>query len=184
MGMVRSLARSIEERGGIVPEHPGITQGTEPVQEIHSQVSLPPMHWPLQGRVSSNFGWRNDPFTREQAWHAGTDLVAPRGTPINAAWDGRVVFAGERGGYGNMVVLEHTGGWRSYYAHNDQNAVKVGDSIQAGQKIATVGSTGRSTGPHLHFEIRQGNIAWDPRQIQDRLQAGLSIGRKDADDSA
>ncbi|WP_051822279.1 peptidoglycan DD-metalloendopeptidase family protein [Desulfonatronum thiodismutans] len=181
MSMVRSLARSIEERGGVVPEHPGSVDGLSPTGNIDSPSPiLPPMHWPLEGRVSSGFGWRRDPFTGEQAWHSGVDMVAPKGTPIGAAWDGRVVFVGQRGGYGNMVVLEHAGGWRSYYAHNDGNTVKVGDKIQAGQQIATVGSTGRSTGPHLHFEVRQGATAWNPKQIRDRLEAGLHIGKQES----
>ncbi len=196
MSMVRSLAQSIEERGGVVPEHPGMSgspsptgfmngsipmetmDGPVPIRNMDSSQALPPMHWPLEGRVSSGFGWRRDPFTGEQAWHSGVDMAAPKGTPIGAAWDGRVVFVGQRGGYGNMVVLEHAGGWRSYYAHNDQNSVKVGDKVDAGQQIATVGSTGRSTGPHLHFEVRQGATAWNPKQIQDRLEAGLHIGKQ------
>ncbi|PTN39088.1 peptidoglycan DD-metalloendopeptidase family protein [Desulfonatronum sp. SC1] len=181
MSMVRSLARSIEERGGVVPEHPGSVNDPSPIGNIDSPSPiLPPMQWPLEGRVSSGFGWRRDPFTGEQAWHSGVDMVAPKGAPIGAAWDGRVVFVGQRGGYGNMVVLEHSGGWRSYYAHNDQNSVKVGDKVQAGQQIATVGSTGRSTGPHLHFEVRQGATAWNPKQIRDRLEAGLHIGKQDS----
>ncbi|SMP51840.1 Rod binding protein [Desulfonatronum zhilinae] len=190
MNMVRSLARSIEERGGVVPEHPGSVNGPSRTGSVDGpsltgnidspSPILPPMHWPLEGRVSSGFGWRQDPFTGEQAWHSGVDMAASKGTPIGAAWDGRVVFVGQRGGYGNMVVLEHAGGWRSYYAHNDRNTVKVGDKIQAGQQIATVGSTGRSTGPHLHFEVRQGATAWNPKQIQDRLEAGLHIGKQDS----
>lgn len=187
MSLVRSLARSIEERGGVVPEHPGFVDGPSPagsmdgpspIPGMNSSQALPPMHWPLEGRVSSGFGWRRDPFTGEQAWHSGVDMVAPKGTAIGAAWDGRVVFVGQRGGYGNMVVLEHAGGWRSYYAHNDRNTVKVGNKVQAGQQIATVGSTGRSTGPHLHFEVRQGATAWNPKQIRDRLEAGLHIGKQ------
>ncbi|WP_052813346.1 peptidoglycan DD-metalloendopeptidase family protein [Desulfonatronum thioautotrophicum] len=179
MNLVRSLARSIEERGGVVSEHPGSVNGPSATESTNiSPPILPPMHWPLEGRISSGFGWRPDPFTGEQTWHAGVDMVAPEGTPIGAAWDGRVVFVGQRGGYGNMVVLEHAGGWRSYYAHNNKNTVKVGDKVEAGQKIATVGSTGRSTGPHLHFEIRQGTTAWNPKQIRDRLEAGLSIGKQ------
>jgi peptidoglycan hydrolase FlgJ len=182
MGVVRSLARSIEERGGVVPEHPGSAQGIDSgaFSDMTSSVGLPPMHWPLQSRVSSGFGWRPDPFTGERAWHAGVDLAAPVGTPVRAAWDGRVVFVGERGGYGRMVVLEHAEGWRTYYAHNNENRVKVGDQVRAGQTVATVGSSGRATGPHLHFEIRQGNMAWNPKQIRDRLLAGLPIGRQDS----
>lgn len=181
MGQVRSLARAIEERGGVVPEHPGaLDSGIGPVRDMTSSTGLPPMHWPVQARVSSGFGWRKDPFTGERAWHSGVDFAAPQGSPVQAAWDGRVVFNGERGGYGRMVVLEHEGGWRTYYAHNNENTVKVGDQVHAGQTIATVGSSGRSTGPHLHFEIRQGNLAWNPKQIRDRLLAGLPIGREES----
>lgn len=180
MGIVRSLARSIEERGGVVPEHPGaLDMDIDPLDTRNSTVSLPPMKWPLNSRVSSGFGWRPDPFTGERAWHAGIDLAAPVGTPVQAAWDGKVVFVGRQGGYGQMVVLEHAGGWRTFYAHNNTNNVKVGEQVQAGQTIATVGASGRATGPHLHFEIRQDNMAWDPKQIRDRLLAGLPIGRQE-----
>lgn len=181
MERVRSLARAIEERGGVVPEHPGFTPDEINVaRDVTAAAGLPPMHWPLQARVSSGFGWRRDPFTGERAWHAGVDLAAPKGTPVQAAWDGRVVFVGEQGGYGRIVVLEHAGGWRTYYAHNDANKVRVGDKVRAGQTIATVGLSGRSSGPHLHFEIRQDNLAWDPKQVRDRLLAGLPIGREDS----
>ena len=182
MSLVRSLARSIEERGGVVPEHPGGLEAANPTRPPTRPPStvLPQMHWPVEGRISSDFGWRRDPFTGEQAWHSGVDMVAPKGTPIEAAWDGRVAFVGQRGGYGNLVVLEHAGGWRSYYAHNEQNTVQAGDTVQTGQQIATVGSSGRSTGPHLHFEVRQGNMAWNPKQIRDRLEAGLHIGNQDS----
>lgn len=186
MAKVRSLAQSIEERGGIAPEHPGSVQDVRSARAENlgnapgyaPGYALPVMHWPVDGQVSSGFGWRNDPFTGEKAWHAGIDLAASEGTPVDAAWDGRVVFVGERSGYGKMVVLEHEQGWRSYYAHNSENSVKVGDLVQAGQTIAAVGSTGRSTGPHLHFEVRQGNVAWNPQQIQDRLLAGMHIGKQ------
>lgn len=181
MENVRSLARAIEERGGVVPEHPGFAaDGIDAARDMTAATGLPPMHWPLQGRVSSGFGWRRDPFTGERAWHAGVDLAAPMGTPVHAAWDGKVVFVGEQGGYGRMVVLEHAGGWHSYYAHNHKNKARVGEKVRAGQVIATVGSSGRSTGPHLHFEIRQGNLAWNPKQIRDRLLAGLPIGRENS----
>lgn len=181
MEVVRSLADAIEERGGVVPEHPGATglEG-EVVGEMTTAAGPGPMHWPLQSRVSSGFGWRPDPFTGERAWHAGIDIAAPVGTPVQAAWDGEVAFVGKRGGYGQLVVLEHNDGWRTFYAHNNANKVQVGDRVHAGQTIATVGSSGRTTGPHLHFEIRQGNLAWNPKQIRDRLLAGLPIGRTES----
>ncbi len=136
------------------------------------------LNWPLPGRITSDFGWRNDPFTGQREWHAGVDIGGETGDPIAAAWDGIVVYAGEREGYGNLVVLEHEGGWRSYYGHTSKIDVEVGDEVRSGKKIAEVGNTGRSTGPHLHFEIRQGELAWNPEQVRNRLLAGLSVGRQ------
>lgn len=136
------------------------------------------LNWPLPGRITSGFGWRDDPFTGMREWHAGMDIAGNVGDPVAAAWDGKVVFAGEREGYGNLVVLEHEGGWHTYYGHNSKITVAEGDYISSGRKIAEVGSTGRSTGPHLHFEIRQGELAWNPEQVRNRLLAGLSVGRR------
>jgi peptidoglycan hydrolase FlgJ len=138
--------------------------------------ALPALHWPVDGRLSSGFGWRTDPFTGQRQWHSGIDLAASKGEPVKACWDGEVVFAGKKGGYGNLVVLEHAGGWRSSYAHSDNISVEPGDLVEAGRVIAQVGSTGRSTGPHLHFELQQGEQAWDPQMIRGRLLAGLSVG--------
>ena len=135
------------------------------------------INWPLPGPISSNFGWRKDPFTGKKAWHSGVDIAGKTGDSVAAAWDGKVIYSGEKKGYGKLVVLEHPNGWRSYYGHNSNLNVEVGENIAAGKKIAEVGSTGRSTGPHLHFEVRQGELAWNPQQIRSRLMAGLSIGR-------
>ncbi|MFP4213105.1 MAG: peptidoglycan DD-metalloendopeptidase family protein [Desulfohalobiaceae bacterium] len=133
---------------------------------------------PVQGEVSSGFGWRQDPFSGEKAWHSGVDYAAPEGSPVKACWPGEVVFAGENQGYGKQVVVRHEQGWQSVYAHNSENLVSPGDKVQAGEEIARVGDSGRSTGPHLHFELRQGDIAWDPQQIKGRILAGLQVGRK------
>lgn len=135
------------------------------------------INWPLPGPISSPFGWRKDPFTGKKAWHSGVDIAGKVGDSVAAAWDGKVIFSGEKDGYGKLVVLEHPNGWRSYYGHNSKLNVKAGETIAAGKKIAEVGSTGRSTGPHLHFEVRQGELAWNPQQIRSRLMAGLPIGR-------
>ena len=107
--------------------------------------------WPVQGggRLTSPYGWRSGRF------HAGIDIAAPHGTPILAADGGVVVFSGRDGGYGNSIVIYH-GYYYTRYAHNSQNLVSSGQSVSKGQKIATMGSTGRSTGTHLHFEIRTG----------------------------
>ena len=119
-------------------------------------------HWPVQGKISSGFGWRLDPFTGKRAWHAGIDLAVPEGTPVEACWSGKVVFAGEKGGYGKVVILEHKDGYKSVYGHNEKILVQEGEYVQAGQRIALSGNTGRSTGPHLHFEVRKGELALNP----------------------
>jgi len=119
--------------------------------------------WPVMGRISSSFGWRRHPITRRNDFHTGIDIRASRGTPIRAARDGRVTFAGWMGAYGKTVVIEHAGGHSTLYAHCSAILVRQGERVTAGQTIARVGSTGRSTGPHLHFEVRVNNRAVDPR---------------------
>ncbi|MCC6335712.1 MAG: M23 family metallopeptidase [Myxococcales bacterium] len=113
--------------------------------------------------VTSSFGTRVDPFTGQPRAHTGVDLAAPAGTPILAAQAGVVVFAGPRGGYGNAVEVSHPDGTTSLYAHADTVRVQRGQQVHAGEVIATVGSTGRSTGNHLHFEVRVMGRPVDPR---------------------
>jgi murein DD-endopeptidase MepM/ murein hydrolase activator NlpD len=114
--------------------------------------------WPLSApRVTSLFG------TRDGRVHEGIDLGAPIGTPILAAGEGHVIYAGDAvSGYGNMVVLEHAGAIMTVYAHNSVQLVRAGDRIASGQPIARVGQSGRATGPHLHFEVRRGQVPQDP----------------------
>lgn len=123
-----------------------------------------PTAWqaPVAGRITSQFGRRVDPLSGEHRAHHGIDIAAPRGTPIGAASAGTVIFAGRRGGYGNTVIIEQTDGKQTLYAHAEQLLVNVGEQVAAGQTIATVGSTGRSTGPHLHFEVRENGQPVDP----------------------
>ncbi len=174
---VDELARRIEERmAGAGREYQAGAANQARQVAANMPSGLPPLVRPINAPVSSGFGWRQDPFTGEQAWHAGIDMAAPGGTPIRACWPGTVTHAGPDGGYGLTVVIAHEGGWESRYAHNQVNQVSVGDRVGAGERIALVGNTGRSTGPHLHFELRQGALAWDPNQIEQRLLAGLSIG--------
>jgi murein DD-endopeptidase MepM/ murein hydrolase activator NlpD len=122
--------------------------------------------WPLavRGTLSSPFGNREDPFTRRTEFHEGIDIAAPGGTHILAAADGIVRFAGHGVGYGNYIIIDHAGGYSTLYAHNSRNRVTTGQYVTRGQHIADVGSTGMSTGPHLHFEIRRNNVAVDPMQ--------------------
>jgi murein DD-endopeptidase MepM/ murein hydrolase activator NlpD len=117
---------------------------------------------PVSGEIRSRFGMRRDPINGRMRLHQGIDIAAKQGTPIAAAAAGTVVFAGKNKGYGNMVMIEHADGRRTLYAHAEKLFVKAGDVVNSGETIAAVGSTGHSTGPHLHFEIRESNRAVDP----------------------
>ncbi len=113
---------------------------------------------------SSSYGWRIDPFTGSKAFHEGLDFTSNIGTPIRAAADGIVMLAEVSGGYGNLVKIDHGSGLETRYGHTSKILVKAGDRVVKGQVVALVGSTGRSTGPHLHYEIRLNGDALDPRQ--------------------
>ncbi len=124
---------------------------------------LMPSEQPLSdGAMGSRFGSRIDPFNGRSAMHEGIDFNAPIGTPILAAAGGVVVFAEHHPGYGNQVDVDHGNELVTRYAHASKLLVKAGDIVKRGQKIAEVGSTGRSTGPHLHFEVRIAGVAQDP----------------------
>ena len=113
--------------------------------------------------VTSSYGYRRDPFTGVAAMHKGLDFRGPVGAPIFAAAQGRVSFVGRRSGYGNVVEISHGNGLMTRYAHMSKFAAKVGQTVDAGDTIGAIGSTGRSTGPHLHFEVRINNRAVNPR---------------------
>jgi len=126
-----------------------------------------PSRFPLAGvsEIGSGFGWRPHPVTGAPNLHEGLDLSAPAGMPILAAASGKVVKAGWHGGYGMMVELSHGQSLSTRYAHAQAIHVRQGDWVGQGQMIAEVGSTGHSTGPHLHFEIRLQGLALDPRMF-------------------
>jgi murein DD-endopeptidase MepM/ murein hydrolase activator NlpD len=125
------------------------------------------------GYYSSNYGYRLDPFTGRQTFHTGVDLIAPPGTPVVAAAGGvvsNVAFVSE---YGNIVEVDHDNGLTSRYAHLSKSLVRMGDVVMKGQNIAQVGATGRATGPHLHFEVREKGIPLNPNKF-------LSLGKNDS----
>lgn len=118
---------------------------------------------PVAGRATSGYGERVDPIHHTTSLHPGFDLAAPTGTQVGAARGGEVVHAGPAGTYGNLVIVRHEGGFETRYAHLSEVHVKKGDRVEAGQDVGAVGSTGHSTGPHLHFEIRKEGKALDPK---------------------
>lgn len=135
----------------------------------NAELNLPPTRprgMPLRAAaISSGFGMRYHPLGLGLKFHGGLDFPAPTGTAVHATAPGRVVFAGWNGGYGMCLILEHGGGMTTLFGHLSAVAVKPGEPIAQGQVIGVVGSTGRSTGPHLHYEVRLGSQALDPRRF-------------------
>ncbi len=121
-----------------------------------------PTFLPVSGTITSRFGSRRHPFTRKSDFHGAVDIAVKSGTTIRATGEGVITFSGRQGGYGNMVEINHGYGIKTRYAHNSSNLVKKGDKVSKGQAIARVGSTGISTGPHVHFEVEVNGKLVDP----------------------
>jgi peptidoglycan hydrolase FlgJ len=146
------------------PELPNSDLRKKPATDTNIEA---PTAWtaPVDGRLSSAFGERADPFTQATRFHRGVDIAAPAGTPIRAAQSGTVVFSGHLSGYGNTIIVEHAGGYRTLYGHASRNLVREGDKISAEQVIGEVGSSGRSTGTHLHFELQKSGERLNPQEF-------------------
>lgn len=134
-------------------------------QDQKSLLATTPSVWPVRGWVTSDFMTRADPFTAEKVMHAGLDIAGPHGKEIISPSDGTVVFAGLEGGYGNVLVIDHGYAVKTRYGHLASIKVKAGEHVKRGQLIATLGNTGRSTGPHLHYEVRVNGIPQNPRKF-------------------
>jgi len=129
------------------------------------QRGMTPSIWPVVGKLESGVGGRRNPFSgRGYEYHEGLDIDAGYGTPVQVAATGKVIIAGWQRGYGNVVYVDHGGGLSTRYGHLSEVDVSVGQAVTRGQTIGLVGSTGRSTGPHLHYEVRINNQPVDPRQ--------------------
>ena len=132
------------------------------VVQGRSEITRASWRMPVRGRLSDKYGWRKHPVYRKRLFHAGIDIAAPKGTPIAAAAAGKVIYAGRRPGYGNLVIVSHAGGMSSRYAHCSSILVKKGQSVKAGALLARVGATGVATGNHLHFEVRKNGKPQNP----------------------
>ena len=159
-GMVRDLARQMDVRSDQFSVLEALL-----VHDSANRKFLPTLFPIIDGWFSSNFGYRIDPFTGQQSMHEGIDFPAEAGTPIVAAASGKVVTAEWHPQYGKMIEIDHGNGLLSRYAHTAQMLVKEGDFVMRGQRVATVGSTGRSTGPHLHFEVRLNGVPQNPARF-------------------
>lgn len=148
-----------QEEAKVIPPPPAAGQAPAAA----SGTSAAGFRWPIAARVTSEYGWRIHPIYGTKRLHAGIDLGAGSGTPIAAAAGGTVIFAGVQGGYGNTVVISHGNGISTLYAHQSQIGVSNGAQVAAGEVIGYVGSTGASTGPHLHLEFRVNGSAVNPR---------------------
>ncbi|MBX6422140.1 peptidoglycan DD-metalloendopeptidase family protein [Thermosulfurimonas sp. F29] len=141
-------------------------------------LSRVPIGRPCPGYISSGFGRRRDPFTGKPAFHTGIDLVSYPGTPVRSTADGKVVYAGRHSGYGKVVVIRHGYGYSTLYGHLQKITVRAGQKVKRGQIIGYLGNTGRSTGPHLHYEVRRYGRYLNPyRYIRIRLSRGEKVSK-------
>jgi murein DD-endopeptidase MepM/ murein hydrolase activator NlpD len=135
--------------------------GARASRRIQSENAQPSI-WPVDGRLMGAFGERTDPFSGEGAFHKGVDITAPTGTPIRATADGIVIFAQMENGFGRLIKIDHGNGVETYYAHLSRFYVQAGQDIRRGELIGAVGTSGRVTAPHLHYEVRLGGVAVNP----------------------
>jgi murein DD-endopeptidase MepM/ murein hydrolase activator NlpD len=132
------------------------------ITQHNARQAVTPSIWPTGGDVTSRFGWRSSPFGWGSDWHPGIDIANDHGTPIMATANGQVIMSGWFGGYGKCVQVDHGNGIVTLYGHNSQNVVDVGSIVKKGEVIAYMGSTGASTGSHVHYEIRVNGTAVNP----------------------
>ncbi|MDK8464513.1 M23 family metallopeptidase [Marinobacter sp. SS13-12] len=156
-GMIDQLARRIEDREQQLRMLDMVTSRQKLEKELYVQGR--PITW---GWLSSKYGYRSDPFNGKRTWHAGVDLAGKEGSDIISVAGGVVTYADERYGYGNLVEVDHGDGLVTRYAHAKTIKVKVGDVVQKGEVLALMGSTGRSTGPHVHFEVIRNGKSENP----------------------
>lgn len=159
-------AEKVDEISGLIQSQ--INDYSKLVEDVENQLDFmacKPDQWPAEGRITSGFGNRKDPVTKRYTFHKGIDIANSKGTPVHAAGTGVVTFSGWNGSYGNVIVISHGYGYKSVYAHNDAILVEVGQKVEKGDLIAKMGSTGKSTGTHSHFEIHFEGAQIDPVKV-------------------
>ena len=156
------VARTTELEASLLDEEESLQQVRTYLDDRASLVSAHPSVWPVRGWLTSRYGYRKNPYGGGTKLHAGIDIAAPRGTPVVAPSDGHVIFAGYHTAYGNLVVIDHGYGLSTKYAHMSRLHVRVGQRVHANELIGRVGNTGRSTGPHMHFEVHQDGASVNP----------------------
>ncbi|QZD90777.1 M23 family metallopeptidase [Qipengyuania aurantiaca] len=154
---------STDANGTIDPRFERLGLSMARMSALEQALEGVPQFAPANGIITSKFGYRRDPFNRRAAMHNGLDFRGATGAPIYAAAKGRVTFVGRKGGYGNTVEITHGNGLMTRYAHMSAFRTKVGETVQPGEVIGAIGSTGRSSGPHLHFEVRSNGRPLNPR---------------------
>jgi murein DD-endopeptidase MepM/ murein hydrolase activator NlpD len=157
---IHNNIRQLDVQIGI--EQNSLKEMEDTVREKKSLLASTPTIWPARGWLSSGFGYRRSPFTNKREMHKGIDIATYFGSPVHATADGVVTFSKRDGSLGKAIKIDHGYGYTTRYGHNATLLVKVGERVKRGQIIAKVGSTGRSTGPHLHYEVRLNNIAVNP----------------------
>ena len=155
-GLLRDLLQGLESR---------LQSVNSRVEQQNKLAAATPSIWPAAGWLTSSMGNRRDPFTGGPDFHPGLDISADRGSPVHATADGTVVFAGRNGAYGNLVRIDHGFGLESRYGHLDKIGVTVGAVVARGDRIGSVGATGRATAPHLHYEVRVNDRLLNPLQF-------------------
>ncbi|PIF02891.1 MAG: metalloendopeptidase [Desulfococcus sp.] len=163
-GLIREMHDQINQlHQAVRTQENGFNTLIEKLEEQKNLLACTPAIQPAEGVYTSDFGRRVSPFTGLKEFHKGLDIAAPKGTPIIAPADGCVTFTGEKGGYGLILIIDHGYGLSTRYAHCSEVLKKPGDAIKRGEIIARMGNTGRSTGPHLHYEVRLNGMPMDPK---------------------
>jgi len=161
--IISSMNRSLERlKTDVSIQERSFQELVEYLEDQKSLLASTPSIWPVKGWLTSTFGYRSSPFTGRRELHKGLDIATRSGTPIIAPADGLVVFAGREGGFGNMIIIDHGYGITTRYGHCSTLDAKLGQKVKRGDVVAHVGSTGRSTGPHVHYEVAVNGVSVNP----------------------